>query len=44
MKSLSDFIYGYGESNSLAFEAFVCLRTMKTITAAREANGYISCT
>ncbi len=31
MKIISDFIYGYGESNSLAFEAFVCLRTAGTI-------------
>ncbi|MFQ6863306.1 MAG: molybdopterin-binding protein [Streptococcus sp.] len=31
-KSLSDFIYGYGESNSLALKLFVCLRTMARLS------------
>ena len=39
-KSLSDFIYGYGESNSLAFEAFRLLKHHgKTITAAEVFKG-----
>ena len=39
-KSLSDFIYGYGESNSLAFEAFRLLKHHgKTITAAESLTA-----
>ena len=39
-KSLSDFIYGYGESNSLAFEAFRLLKHYgKTITAAESLTA-----
>lgn len=39
-KSLSDFIYGYGESNSLAFETFRLLKNHgKTITAAESLTA-----
>ena len=39
-KSLSDLIYGYGESNSLAYEAFQLLKKYgKTITAAESLTA-----
>ena len=39
-KSLSEFIYGYGESNSLAYEAFQLLKKYgKTITAAESLTA-----
>ncbi len=39
-KSLSDLIYGYGESNSLAYEVFYLLKKYgKTITAAESLTA-----
>ena len=38
--ALSDLIYGYGESNSLAFEVFCLLKNYgKTITAAESLTA-----